>query len=58
MNLQQQEDMMATKRVLTDIPGDEVNQVIEDFESEGCTVSKQKQDNGLWTVTANCPESR
>ena len=49
---------MATQRVLTDIPENELDKVVEDFESDGCTVSKKKQDNGLWTVTAICPDKR
>lgn len=48
---------MAKQKVLTDIPEDEVQQVIDDFESEGCTeVTREKQPNALWTVRATCPE--
>jgi hypothetical protein len=48
---------MATQKVLSDIPDDNVQQVIDDFESEGCSeVTKEKQPNGLWTVRATCPE--
>ena len=49
---------MTKQRIMTDIPGNEVDEAVADFESEGCTVSKKQQDNGLWTVTADCPESR
>jgi hypothetical protein len=47
---------MPTERVLTDIPQDDVDQVIGDFESEGCTAVEEKQANGLFTVRATCPE--
>jgi len=48
---------MATHKILTDIPENEVQQVMDDFESEGCTdVTKEKQPNGLWTVKAICPD--
>lgn len=39
-------------RVLTDVPDDAVSEIIADFESEGFTVTRVKQDNGLWTITA------
>lgn len=44
------------ERKLTDIPSDEVEQVTQDFESEGCTVSITQQPDGRWTVIATCPE--
>lgn len=48
---------MATERILTDVPDDAVDRVVEDFRSEGCTkVSKEKQPNGRWTVRAVCPD--
>jgi hypothetical protein len=50
------EDDMAMQRVVTDIPGDEVDRMVEDFESE--TVTRKQQADGLWTVTASCPDSR
>jgi len=44
---------------LTDIPEKDVDQVVEDYKSEGCTgVTKKKQNNGLWTVEANCPDKK
>jgi hypothetical protein len=48
---------MATtvQRTLTDIPDADVDEVVSDFESEGCTAEKMKQANGKWTVTATCP---
>lgn len=45
---------MSEKR-LTDIPASEVDEVVNDFESEGCTTERIRQDNGLWTVVAQCP---
>ncbi len=47
---------MATKK-LTDIPPEDVDDVVSDFESEGCTnVVKTLQPNGKFTVTATCPD--
>ncbi|MBO8134134.1 MULTISPECIES: hypothetical protein [Dickeya] len=40
---------------LTDIPSDQVDEVVKDFESEGAVVEKIKQPNGLWTVKATFP---
>ena len=49
---------MAQQKVLTDIPDKDVQQVIDDFKSEGCDpVTKEKQANGLWTVRATCPDA-
>jgi hypothetical protein len=45
-----------TTRTLSDIPDDEVDQVVGDFESEGCTVQKKRQEDGNWTVVATCPD--
>lgn len=47
---------MAKDRILTDIPESDLDQVVSDFESEGCTVTKKKQADGNWTVKAVCPE--
>ena len=46
---------MTVTRVLTDVTDDRVDQVVNDFKSVGCTVTKERQDNGKWTVTAICP---
>jgi hypothetical protein len=44
---------MAHQETLSDIPDDEVEEVMEDFKDSGATkVTKTKQANGLWTVTA------
>ncbi len=47
---------MAVERVLTDVPDSQVDEVVSDFESEGCTATKESQSNGMWTVRATCPE--
>jgi hypothetical protein len=47
---------MSIQRKITDIPDDQVDDVIKDFESEACTAEKQKQPDGNWTVVATCPE--
>lgn len=46
---------MAIERILTDIPDSDLDQVVSDFESEGCTVTKEKQPDENWTVKAICP---
>lgn len=43
------------ERTLNDIPGSDVDEVIRDFESEGCTATKTQQPDGNWTVVASCP---
>jgi hypothetical protein len=43
------------ERTLTDIPGSEVDGVVADFVSEGCTATKTQQADGNWTVVASCP---
>ena len=47
---------MAIEKVLEDIPESDVDQVVSDLESEGCSVEKEKQQNGKYTVRAICPE--
>jgi hypothetical protein len=47
---------MPVERILRDIPDSQVDKVVEDFESEGCTATKDRQDDGLWTVRASCPD--
>jgi hypothetical protein len=49
---------MSVERVLTDIPDSDVDAVVKDFESEKCSVTKEKQPNGKWTVRATCPEKK
>ena len=45
---------MGMTRVLENIPDSEVDEVVGDFESEGATVVKEKE-NGTWRVTATFP---
>ena len=47
---------MARVEELTDIPSNEVNEVVEDFESEGASVQKIEQQDGNWTVRATFPD--
>ncbi len=49
---------MPTLKVLEDVPEVDVDQVIEDFESEGCMVEKEEQANGMYTVRATCPDEQ
>ena len=44
------------QEIIKDIPEDQVQDIIDSFEQEGCTTDKIKQDNGLYTVIANCPD--
>lgn len=46
---------MPRTEVLKDVPDEAVEQVMQDFRDEGATPTKQKQPNGLWTVTATFP---
>lgn len=39
-------------RVLVDVPADEKDTVVADFESGGATVVAVKQNDGKWAVTA------
>jgi len=43
---------MARVEELTDIPSDQVEDVISDFNSEGAQVEKISQPDGNWTVRA------
>ncbi len=45
-------------QTLHDVPPGEVDQVVADFESEGYTVTKQRQSNGNYTVVATRPRKR
>jgi len=48
---------MSVQRTLKDIPDAEVDDVIGDLESEGCTCQKKSQGDGKWTVIATCPDA-
>jgi len=49
---------MAPKGTQTqrDVPDSDVDRVVAGFEREGATVTKEKQPNGRWTVTAKFPD--
>ncbi len=47
---------MPKIKELKDVTDDELDELVSDFESEGATVQKTKQSNGLWTVTATYPD--
>jgi uncharacterized protein with GYD domain len=47
---------MATE-VFKDVPKEKVKELRKQFESVGCKVTEEKQDNGLYTVTAICPDN-
>ncbi len=42
-------------RILENVPDSDVDEVVADFESEGATVTKEKE-NGTWKVTATFPD--
>ena len=47
---------MSRIEQLTDVPENEVAEVVSDYESEGATVEKIKQADGNWTVRATFPD--
>jgi C1A family cysteine protease len=49
---------MSNVKELTDIPPGNLQQVINDFKSEGCKVDTIKQSDGNYTVRAYCPDIR
>ena len=53
------EDLKVEReRVLTNVPPDEVELVVKDFESEGAIVIKQREPDGSWTVRAQFLERK
>jgi hypothetical protein len=48
--------MAAHTEVLTDVPAKKVKQVVNDFKASGATVTKTKQDDGRFTITAKFPD--
>lgn len=42
-------------RTLENVPDSDVDEVVADFESEGATVKKEKE-NGTWKVIATFPD--
>jgi hypothetical protein len=49
---------MPRQVILTDIPQSDLDRVVKDFESEGATVTKEKQPDGNWTVKATFPDDK
>jgi hypothetical protein len=49
---------MPHQEILSDIPESDLDRVVKDFESEGATVTKKKQPDGNWTVTATFPDGK
>jgi hypothetical protein len=47
---------MSIERTLLDVPTEIVDEIIGDFESEGCQVVKTKQPDGKFTLVATCPD--
>ena len=43
---------MSKTAQITDVPPDMVQQVMDDFRSEGASVTSEKQPDGNYTVTA------
>lgn len=41
---------------LRNVPEADLPEVVEDFESEGATVSTELQPDGRWTVSATFPD--
>lgn len=51
---------MSKGRVIikTDVPDEDVDQLVEDFESEGAKVEKTRQPDGKWIVKALFPDEK
>jgi len=47
---------MSKERIFNDVPKGDVDQLVKDFESQGCSCEKIKQTNGKYTVKATCPD--
>ena len=57
MNEKNEKELRAY--VLQDVPDEDANSVVSDFEAEGAiAITKTKQDNGLWTIEANFDSSQ
>lgn len=48
---------MAHTVVLRDVPEDQVETVVSDYQAEGATVSVTQQPDGNFTITATLPDS-
>ena len=44
---------MEKQILLRDVPDDDVNKVVADFESEAMIVTKERQPDGKWTIRAS-----
>jgi len=42
--------------IFPDIEDTQIHDLIIYYESRGCSVEVVKQENGKWTLTADCPE--
>ena len=48
---------MAPTYTMKDIPTErEADEVVGDYEADGCTATKEEQGDGKWKVVAECPE--
>ena len=48
---------MQREIVLTSVPDEKLKQVIDDFVSEGATVTTEREKDGSWTVRAHFNEA-
>ena len=44
--------LLQKEFILTGVPDNEVDAVVEDFKSEGAMVIKERQADGSWTIRA------
>ena len=44
---------LITQKIPTEA---EADRVVKIFTADGCTAEKKKEEDGTWTVVANCPE--
>jgi hypothetical protein len=49
---------MPTKFIKTDMDEKTADELVKDYIDDGCTATKKKQDDGLWTVEAICPDKK
>lgn len=48
---------MAPTYTMEDIPTEgEADEVVSDYQSDGCSATKEQQPDGKWRVVAECPE--
>ena len=47
---------MAQTYTMENIPTEqEADEVVKDYQDDGCTATKEKQPDGRWKVVAECP---